>query len=332
MASYKAAITGVGGYVPETKLTNQDLENMVDTSDEWIRTRTGIVERRILKEEGKASAFMGEQAAKDLLDKTGTDPKDIDLVICATVTPDMIFPDTANTIATNIGAEKAFGFDLGAACSGFLFSLNTAARMIESGAYKKVLVIGVDKMSSIVDYTDRTTCIIFGDGAGCVLVERSENGEGFEDAVLQGDGKGAAYLYMKGGGSLNPASHETVDKKQHYLYQEGRPVFKAAVKGMKEATLTLLEKQNVKADDLDWVVPHQANMRIINSLSDFLEVPKEKVMINIDRYGNTTAATIPLCLWDYENKLKRGDKLILTAFGGGFTWGTIYLTWAYDSN
>ncbi len=332
MALYKAAIKGVGGYVPETKLTNQDLEKMVDTSDEWIRTRTGIVERRILKEEGKASGFMAEQAAKDLLQKTNMDPRDIDLVICATVTPDMIFPDTANSVATAIGAERAFGFDLSAACSGFLFAFNTAARMVESGAYENILVIGVDMMSSIVDYTDRTTCIIFGDGAGCVLVGRSENGEGFEDAVLRGDGAGADYLYMKGGGSLRPASHETVDNKQHYIFQEGRPVFKAAVKGMKEATLEVLKKQNITADDLDWVVPHQANMRIINSLSDFLEVPKEKVMINIDRYGNTTAATIPLCLWDYEKKLKKGDQIILTAFGGGFTWGTIYLTWAYDSH
>lgn len=332
MALYKAAITGVGGYVPETKLTNQDLEEMVDTSDEWIRTRTGIVERRILKEEGKASGFMAEQASKDLLRKTGMDPQDIDVVICATVTPDMIFPDTANSVATAIGADRAFGFDLSAACSGFLFAFNTAARLVESGAYKNILVIGVDMMSSIVDYTDRTTCIIFGDGAGCVMVGRSENEEGFKDSVLRGDGSGARYLYMKAGGSLHPASHETVDNKQHFLFQNGRPVFKAAVKGMREATLELLKNQNITAEDLDWVVPHQANMRIINSLSDFLEVPKEKVMLNIDRYGNTTAATIPLCLWDYEKKLKKGDQLILTAFGGGFTWGTVYLTWAYDSN
>ena len=332
MALYKAAITGVGGYVPETRLTNQDLEKMVDTSDQWIRNRTGIVERRILKEEGKASGFMAEQAARDLLVKTGTDPMDIDLVICATVTPDMIFPDTANTVAYAIGAKKAFGFDLSAACSGFLFAFNTAARMVESGAYRKILVIGVDKMSSIVDYTDRTTCIIFGDGAGCVLVERSENGEGFVDAVLHGDGSGARYLYMEAGGSLLPASHETVDKKQHYIFQEGRSVFKSAVNGMKESTQELLTKQNLGTGDIDWVVPHQANMRIITTLSDFLEIPLEKVMINIDRYGNTTAATIPLCLWDYENKLRKGDRMILTAFGGGFTWGTIYLTWAYDSN
>lgn len=332
MALYKAAITGVGGYVPETKLTNKDLEQMVDTSDEWIRTRTGISERRILREKGKASGYMAEQAARNLLQKTGLDPMEIDVVIVATVTPDMIFPDTANTVATSIGADKAFGFDLSAACSGFIFAFNTAARLIESGAYKKILVIGVDMMSSIVDYTDRTTCILFGDGAGCVLLERSENGEGFEDAVLQGDGIGAQYLYMKAGGSLHPASHETVDNKEHFLFQDGRPVFKAAVKGMKDATLELLEKLDVRTEDLDWIVPHQANMRIINSLSDYLNVPKEKVMINIDRYGNTTAATIPLCLWDYESKLKKGDKMILTAFGGGFTWGTIYLTWAYDSN
>ncbi len=332
MALYKAAITGVGGFVPETKLTNQDLEKMVDTTDDWIRSRTGIVERRILREEGKASGYMAEMAVRDLLSRNGTDPREIDLVICATVTPDMIFPDTANSVAYAIGAENAFGFDLSAACSGFLFALNTGARMIESGAYRKILVIGVDMMSSIVDYTDRTTCIIFGDGAGCVLLERSENGEGFVDAVLKGDGSGAKYLYMTAGGSLHPASHETVDNKQHFIFQEGRPVFKSAVQGMKDSTLQVLSRQDLRPQDLDWVVPHQANMRIINSLSDFLDLPKEKVMINIDRYGNTTAATIPLCLWDYEKQLKKGDRLILTAFGGGFTWGTIYLTWAYDSN
>lgn len=331
MALIKAAITGVGGYVPETRLTNADLEKMVDTTDEWITTRTGIKERRILKEPGKASSFMGVQAARDLLKKTGVDPAEIDVVICATVTPDMTFPDTANTIASQIGADKAFGFDLAAACSGFLFALTTGTRMIESGAYKKVLVIGVDKMSSIVDYTDRTTCILFGDGAGCVLLEPSNNEEGFVDAVLGGDGSGAKYLMMKAGGSLYPPTHETVTNREHYIYQDGRPVFKAAVQGMRDATLKVLERNKVNADDLDWIVPHQANRRIIYSLADFLEIPKEKVMVNIDRYGNTTAATIPLCLWDYEKKLKKGDQMILTAFGGGFTWGTVYMTWAYDA-
>lgn len=332
MASIKAAITGVGGYVPETKLTNEDLEKMVETNDEWIRTRTGIKERRILREPGKASSYMGIRAAQDLLEKTKTDPESIDLVICATVTPDMIFPDTANTIATGIGAGRAFGFDLGAACSGFLFALNTGARMIESGAYRKILVIGVDMMSSIVDYTDRTTCILFGDGAGCVLLEPSQNGEGFVDAALHGDGSGAKYLRMEAGGSLQPASHETVDARKHFIFQDGRPVFKAAVQGMRDATREVLERNGIAGNDLDWIVPHQANMRIINSLADFLDFPMEKVMVNIDRYGNTTAATIPLCLWDYEKQLKAGDKLIMTAFGGGFTWGTVYLTWAYDSN
>lgn len=332
MASIKAAITGVGGYVPETKLTNEDLEKMVETNDEWIRTRTGIRERRILREPGKASSYMGIKAAKDLLKKTNTDPGSIDLVICATVTPDMIFPDTANTIATGIGADRAFGFDLGAACSGFLFALNTGARMVESGAYKKVLAIGVDMMSSIVDYTDRTTCILFGDGAGCVLLEPSSNGEGFVDAALHGDGSGAKFLRMEAGGSLQPASHETVDARKHFIFQDGRPVFKAAVQGMRDATREVLERNGIAGYDLDWIVPHQANMRIISSLADFLDFPMEKVMVNIDRYGNTTAATIPLCLWDYEKQLKTGDRLIMTAFGGGFTWGTVYLTWAYDSN
>lgn len=330
MASTKAAITGVGGYVPETKLTNADLEKMVETSDEWITTRTGIKERRILKEPGKASSFMGIEAARDLLKKTGTDAAEIDVVICATVTPDMTFPDTANTIATSIGAVNAFGFDLAAACSGFLFALTTGTRMIESGAYKKVLVIGVDKMSSIVDYTDRTTCILFGDGAGCVLLEPSPNEEGFVDAVLGGDGSGAKYLMMKAGGSLHPPSHETVSNREHFIFQDGRPVFRAAVQGMRDATLQVLQRNQLDAGELDWIVPHQANQRIIYSLADYLEVPKEKVMVNIQKYGNTTAATIPLCLWDYENQLKKGDKLILTAFGGGFTWGTVYLTWAYD--
>lgn len=332
MARYTAAITGVGGYVPETKLTNFDLEKLVDTNNEWIVTRTGIKERRILKKEGKASSYMAVEAVKDAFRKTKTDPKEIDVIICATVTPDMRFPDTANTIAKEIGATNAWGFDLGAACSGFLFGLTTAARFVESGAYQKVLVIGVDMMSSIVNYEDRSTCILFGDGAGCVIVERSPNDNGFVDADLHGDGSGAQYLNMKGGGSLQPFSADVLTSKSHYVFQDGRPVFKAAVNGMRTATQTVLERNNVAKEDIDWVVPHQANMRIINTLVDFLDIPSEKVMVNIDRYGNTTAATLPLCLWDYENQLKSGDKLIFTAFGGGFTWGSIYLTWAYDSN
>lgn len=332
MALYKAAISAVGGYVPETKLTNFDLEKMVDTNNEWIISRTGIKERRILKEPGKASSFMAVKAATEALEKNGTDPLDVEVVICATVTPDMRFPDTANTIAKELGATNAWGFDLGAACSGFLFGLTTGCRFIESGAYKKVLVIGVDMMSSIIDYEDRSTCILFGDGAGCVLLERSEDENGFVDADLHGDGNGAQYLNMRGGGSLLPTSAETVKNKDHYVFQDGRPVFKAAVSGMKTATNTILDRNNMSKEEIDWVVPHQANMRIINTLTDFLEIPKEKVMMNIDRYGNTTAATLPLCLWDYEKQLKKGDKLIFTAFGGGFTWGSIYLTWAYDSN
>ncbi len=329
MSKTYAAITGVNGYVPDYVLTNKELEQMVETSDEWITTRTGIKERRILKGEGKATSDMAIPMVKGLLEKTNTNPLDIDLVICATVTGDMKFPDTANLIADRTGMKNAFGFDLSAACSGFLFGLTTGAQFIESGRSKKVIVIGVDKMSSIVDYTDRTTCVIFGDGGGAVLLEANQEGHGIIDSVFRGDGSGVQHLHMKGGGSLYPASKETVEKGYHYIYQEGRPVFKAAVKGMSDTISQIFERNNISKEDINWVVPHQANMRIINSVADFADFPRERVMVNIEKYGNTTAGTIPLCLWDYEDQLKKGDNLILTAFGGGFTWGSTLLKWAY---
>jgi 3-oxoacyl-[acyl-carrier-protein] synthase-3 len=325
----RAAITSVGGYVPETKLTNFDLEKMVDTNDEWIRSRTGISERRILREPGKASSDMAVKAIEEILQKKQLDPMDIDCIICATVTPDMVFPATANIIGDKIGAKNAFGFDLGAACSGFLFALSTGASFIESGRYKKVVVVGVDKMSSIIDYTDRATCIIFGDGAGAVLLEPSSDGMGFQDAILKSDGSGREYLHLKAGGSLKPASIETVMAKEHYAFQDGQPVFKFAVKGMADVTADLLEKNNLTGDDITWLVPHQANLRIIDATANRAGIPTEKVMINIQKYGNTTAATIPLCLWEWESQLKKGDNLILAAFGGGFTWGAAWVKWAY---
>ncbi|NND31580.1 MAG: ketoacyl-ACP synthase III [Saprospiraceae bacterium] len=331
MAQVKASIVGVNGYTPDYILTNKELENLVDTSDEWISTRTGIKERHILKEPGKATSDMAVEAVKGLLQKTGTNPEEIELTICGTVTPDTVFPDTANTINLKIGASNAFGFDVNAACSGFLFSLSTGARFIESGRYKKVLVVGADMMSSIVNYEDRTTCILFGDGAGAVLLEASENGYGLEDEILRGDGSGRDFLIMKAGGSLNPPSADTVARKEHYVYQDGRPVFKAAVKGMTNTVQEVMQRNQLSAQDIDWLVPHQANNRILTSVADALGFPMDKVMVNIHKYGNTTAATIPLCLWEWENQLKKGDKLILTAFGGGFTWGATYLTWAYDS-
>ena len=325
----KAAITCVGGYVPETKLTNFDLEKMVDTNDEWIRTRTGISERRILREPGKASSDMAVKAIEEILRKKNLDPLEIDCIICATVTPDMIFPATANIIGDKLGAKNAFGFDLGAACSGFLFALNTGAAFVETGKYKKVIVVGVDKMSSIIDYTDRATCIIFGDGAGAVLLEPNTEGNGVMDAILKSDGSGREYLHIKAGGSLKPASVESVMAKEHYAFQDGQPVFKFAVKGMADVSAELLEKNNLTGDDIAWLVPHQANLRIIDATANRAGIPKEKVMINIHKYGNTTAATIPLCLWEWESKLNKGDNLILAAFGGGFTWGATWLKWAY---
>lgn len=332
MANTTAAITAVGGYVPDDVITNSDLEKMVDTNDEWIRSRTGIEERRILREKGKATSDMCAAAAREILEKRGMDPMELDLLLCATITGDMVFPDTANTICDKIGAKNAFGFDINAACSGFLYALTTGAQFIQTGMYKKVMVIGADMMSSILDYSDRSTCILFGDGAGAVLLEPNEEGFGFVDSVLGGDGSGREFLLMKAGGSLSPASAETVAAGDHFVVQEGRSVYKAAVKGMSGSVAEVMEKHNLSADDVDWIVPHQANLRIINALSESIGVPMDKVMVNIQKYGNTTAGTLPLCLWEYEGQLKKGDKLLLTAFGGGFTWGTTYLTWAYDGS
>jgi 3-oxoacyl-[acyl-carrier-protein] synthase-3 len=325
----RASITAVGGYVPETKLTNFDLEKMVDTNDEWIKSRTGISERRILKEPGKASSDMAVKAIEEILRKKHLDPMEIDCIICATVTPDMVFPSTANIISDKLGAKNAFGFDLGAACSGFLFALTTGSNFIETGRYKKIIVVGVDKMSSIIDYTDRATCIIFGDGAGAVLLEPTTDGLGIQDSILKSDGSGRDYLHIKAGGSLKPASVETVMAKEHYAFQDGQPVFKFAVKGMADVSAELLEKHNLTGDDIAWLVPHQANLRIIDATANRMGLPMEKVMINIQKYGNTTAATIPLCIWEWETKLNKGDNLILAAFGGGFTWGATWLKWAY---
>lgn len=330
MRKIQAAITAVGGFLPPDLLTNFDLEKMVDTTDEWIRTRTGVSERHILKGEGKGTSDMGAAAVQNLLEKRGISPEEIDLVICATVTPDMVFPATANIISDKVGAKNAWSFDVGAACSGFIFALTTGASFVESGKYKKVVVVGGDKMSSIVDYTDRTTCVIFGDGAGAVLLEPNEEGVGIQDHILRTDGSGRQYLHQKAGGSVKPASMETVQNKEHYVYQDGQPVFKAAVKGMADVSAEIMEKNNLSSDDVAWLVPHQANLRIIDATANRMGLSSEKVMINIQRYGNTTAATIPLCLCDWESQLKKGDNIILAAFGGGFTWGAVYLKWAYD--
>jgi 3-oxoacyl-[acyl-carrier-protein] synthase-3 len=324
-----AAITAVGGYVPEDRLTNFDLEKIVDTNDEWIRTRTGISERRILKGEGLATSDMVAPAVKQLCEKRGIDPLEIDCLIVATVTPDMFFPATANIACDKVGAKNAFSFDLAAACSGFLYALTTGAAFIESGRYKKVVVAGADKMSAIVDYTDRANCIIFGDGAGAVLLEPNEEGLGVLDSILKSDGSGNKYLNMKAGGSLRPASIETVTKKQHYIYQEGQAVFKFAVKGMADVSAELLEKNNLTGDDIAWLVPHQANKRIIDATAQRMGLSSDKVMLNIQKFGNTTAATIPLCLWEWENQLKKGNNLVFAAFGGGFTWGATLVKWAY---
>lgn len=329
MSIITAAITGVQGYVPKGVLTNSDLEKMVDTNDEWITSRTGIKQRHILKEPGKATSDMGVEAVKGLLKKTNTDPSEVDMLICATVTGDMVFPDTANTIMSKIGANNGFGYDINAACSGFLFALTTGAKFVESGMYKKVVIVGADMMSSIVDYEDRTTCVIFGDGAGAVMIEPSTEGYGFQDAVLRGDGDGRKFLHLKAGGSLKPASEETVHNREHYVFQDGRPVFKAAVTGMSKTVEQVCERNGIQVSDIDWLVPHQANKRIISSVGDMLGIDPEKVMVNIENYGNTTAGTLPLCLADYEGRLKKGDKVVLTAFGGGFTWGSVLLTWAY---
>ena len=331
MQKISAAITAVGGYVPEFRMTNKILETLVDTNDEWIKSRTGIEERRILKGEGLGSSDMGAEAVKELLTKRGIDPTEIDCVVCATVTPDMVFPATANLICDKTGMVNAFGYDLSAACSGFLFALTTGAAYIESGRYKKVVVVGVDKMSAIIDYSDRTTCIIFGDGGGAVLLEANEEGNGVLDSIMKSDGSGAKHLHMKAGGSVKPATIETVTNKEHFVYQEGQAVFKFAVKGMADVGYELMERNQLTADDIAWLVPHQANLRIIDATASRMNLPKEKVMINIQKYGNTTAGTLPLCLWDWENQLKKGDNIILASFGGGFTWGATLIKWAYDS-
>lgn len=329
MAKKYAVITGVQGALPESKLTNKDLEKMVETNDEWITTRTGIKERRILREEGKAASDLAAEAVTKLIEKTGTDKDEIEMLVVATVTGDHVFPDTANITCDKAGLKNAFGFDINAACSGFLFALTTAAQYIESGRLKKVIVVGVDIMSSIVDYSDRTTCIIFGDGCGAVMLEASEE-YGIIDSVFKGDGSGREYLNMKAGGSFKPASQETVANKEHYVYQEGRTVFKHAVRGMVNTVKDVMKRNDLAADDVTWVVPHQANIRIIQTVADMMDFPMERVMNNIENYGNTTAGTLPLCLWDYESQLKKGDNIILTAFGGGFTWGATYLKWGYN--
>ena len=327
---YKAAITGVAGYVPDYVLTNKELETIVDTTDEWIITRTGIKERHLLKGEEKGTSTMAIPAVKDLLEKTNTAPEEVDLIICATVTPDHQFPATANIISDEVGLVNAFGFDIAAACSGFIYSLVTASKYIESGLYKKVIVVGADKMSSIIDYTDRKTCVIFGDGAGAVMLEPNEEGFGIQDSILKSDGSGKKHLHQKAGGSVKPASHETVDAREHYVYQEGAQVFKAAVTSMASVSREIMTRNQLTADDVAYLAPHQANLRIIEATRRKMGLPEEKVMINIDRYGNTTNGTIPLCLWEWEDKLKKGDNIVISAFGGGFTWGAIYLKWAYN--
>ena len=324
-----AAITAVGGYVPEDRLTNADLEKMVETNDEWIKTRTGIEERRILKGEGLATSDMAVPAIKQLCEKRGISPEEIDCIICCTVTPDMVFPATANIISDKVGAKHAWGFDLEAACSGFLYGLTVGASLIESRRYKKVVVVGADKMSAIVDYSDRTTCILFGDGAGAVLLEPNQEGYGVLDSILRSDGSGRQYLNMKAGGSLKPASAETVANKEHYIFQDGQPVFKFAVKGMADVSAELLERNHLTGDDIAWLVPHQANKRIIDATANRMGLSHDKVMLNINKYGNTTAATIPLCLWEWRHQLNKGDLLVLAAFGGGFTWGATLVKWEY---
>lgn len=327
MSTIAAGITGIHGWVPEYRLDNDELSTMVETSDEWIMQRIGIKERRILKE--GATSDMGTMVVKGLLEKTGTSPKEIDLLICSTITPDYQFPSTANLIADKVGIKHAWSFDLNAACSGFVYGLQTAASFVQSGLYKKVLLVGADMMSAITDYTDRTTCPLFGDGAGAVLVEPVEEGLGVRDSILEADGSGVKHLHMKAGGSANPASHETVEAREHFVYQEGQAVFKVAVSKMADVSVEIMEKNGLTPDTITWLVPHQANMRIIDATARRMGIRNDQVMINIEKYGNTTAATIPLCLWDYENRLRKGDNIILTAFGAGYTWGSIYLKWAY---
>ena len=330
MGKVSAAITGIQGYVPEDVLTNQDLEKIVDTTDEWITTRTGIKQRHILKGEGLGTSDMAAEAVKGLLKKTNTAPEEVDLLICCTVTPDMVFPATGNIVSDKTGLKNVWSFDLNAACSGFIYGLTVGSQFIESGKHKKVIVVGADKMSSIIDYTDRTTCIIFGDGGGAVMLEPNEEGLGIIDSVMQADGSGREFLHQKAGGSVKPASHETVDNREHYVYQEGKSVFKFAVSNMADVSVEIMERNNLSSDAVNWLVPHQANLRIIDATARRMGGDTSKVMINIQNYGNTTNGTIPLCLWEWENQLKKGDNLVLSAFGGGFTWGSLYLKWAYD--
>ncbi|HPD64750.1 MAG TPA: beta-ketoacyl-ACP synthase III [Bacteroidia bacterium] len=332
MAKIRAAITGINGWVPPDVLTNADLEKMVDTTDEWIVTRTGIRERHILKGEGQGTSVLGANAVKGLLEKTRTKPEEVELLICSTVSPDMLYPATANIISEKTGIKNAFSFDMNAACCGFLFALVTASKYIESGALKKIIVVGADKMSYLVDYTNRETCILFGDGAGAVLLEPAEDGLGIIDSICHTDGSGMPYLHQKAGGSALPASHETIDQRLHYVHQEGQTVFKFAVKGMADVSYDIMQKNNLKAEDIAYLVPHQANLRIIDATARRMGIDQSKVMINIDHFGNTTNGTIPLCLWEWENKLHKGDNLILAAFGGGFTWGSVYLKWAYNAD
>jgi len=328
----RAAITAIGGHVPDFVMTNDELAKIVDTNDEWITSRTGIKERRILKETGKATSDMMVFAVEELLRKRGIGADEIDLLICGTITGDMIFPSTANIICDKVGAKNAWGFDLAAACSGFIYSLATGSQFIETGKYKKVVVVGVDKMSTILNYEDRTTCVIFGDGGGAVLLEPTEEDYGVKDFILRSDGSGRNYLHQKAGGSLMPPTHETIDQKLHYVYQEGQAVFKHAVVSMAEVSAEIMEKNNLKPEDIAWLLPHQANKRICEATANRMGLSLDKMLMNIERYGNTTAGTIPLLLWDYEKKLKKGDNLIISAFGGGFTWGSIWVKWAYDGD
>lgn len=330
MTKVRAGITGIQGYVPDYVLTNKELEKLVETTDEWITSRTGIKERHILKGDDKGTSVIGIEAVKGLLKKTNTDPMEVDLLICATTTPDMLFPATANIICNAVGAKNAFSYDLQAACSGFLFALTTGSQFIETGKYKKVIVVGADKMSSIIDYSDRTTCIIFGDGGGAVMLEPTSDGTGIVDTILHADGSGEPFLHMKAGGSRRPASAETIAAGEHFVYQEGATVYKFAVTNMAEVAAEIMEKNNLTSETVNWLVPHQANKRIIDATAKRMGVGEDKVMLNIQKYGNTTSGTIPLCLWDYESQLKKGDNLILAAFGGGFTWGAVYVKWSYD--
>jgi 3-oxoacyl-[acyl-carrier-protein] synthase III len=329
MKKQYAAITAVGGYVPEYILTNEELETMVETNDEWITTRTGIKERRILKGEGLGTSVMATEAIRMVLEKSGTKPEEVDVLIVATITPDYLFPTTGNIICENLGLTNAFCFDMSVACSGFVHGLVTGAQFIESGNYKKVIVVGADKMSSIMDYTDRATCILFGDGAGAVLLEPNDEGLGVQDAILKQEPAGKDIIILPAGGSVNPATHETVDKRLHFFKQDGRAVFRYAVNGMSGTTIDVMQRNNLKGEDIAYLVPHQANLRILSKTAEYMGISEDKVTINIEKYGNTTDATIPLCLWEWEDKFKKGDNIILAAFGAGFNYGSLYLKWAY---